>query len=459
MTSTIEREDEALTPSPPAVVEAAVPATVSAAWELELIIAGAVTFALFQLPGSIDAFREWAAPLMTGIGGFVTLLLATVYAKAVLYVLILAFTTNLVARAYWVGLVGLHSVYPDGVRWERLRMGPVAVAHYRRGMRTLPTLIARVDNFASAIFSFAFLIVLMFVLSVFAFGVFALVAWGLSTLLFGGRFVQPLVYLLAAMLVLPGVIVVMIDRQKGKQLVVDSPAWQRLDRWIGIATRMNGSALYAPILFILMSNAGRRRMTAVFYAVVFGSMAATFTETIARMDLLRAGTPSYVPDVVGTAGIDPAHYESLRAPRRGDTEPTIQSDVIDGPYVRLFIPYRTDRHDYAIRTMCPSVAPLRKSVPHLWRAPDDTAAATRGAAQVLACLTKLSDVRVDGVPVPGLTFRFAEHATSGMPGVTTYIPTAPLAPGAHTLTIAPLPRLPSSTSTRPLIPTTIPFYR
>src|SRR4051812_1302678 len=86
------------------ITEAPLPTVVSAAWELELVIAGGVTFALFQLPGSLDALRLWAEPRASQAMLFVVFL-GYVYAKVMVYVLIAAFVTNLTARAYWVGLV------------------------------------------------------------------------------------------------------------------------------------------------------------------------------------------------------------------------------------------------------------------------------------------------------------------------------------------------------------------
>jgi hypothetical protein len=441
------------------IAERSIPTQVSAAWELELLIAGAVTFALFQLPSSIDALREWGFAHLQGAGGLVAVTMGYVYAKAVLYVLIVGFVTNLVARSYWVGLIGLHSVYPNGVRWDALRMGPVAAEQYRRRVRSLPAIIGRVDNFASIVFSFAFLVVVTFVFSVAAFGVFALLAWAVSSLLFDGHHMLLLIYAFALALVGPGAVAVAIDKRIGGRIERGGRTWRRLERTLATVATLNGSLLFAPILFTLTSNGGRRRVRAAFYVVVFGALGVSMTEWFYRSDLLRAATPAYVPDDADVQSVNGTHYESLRPPRAGDLAPTIQSDVVDGPYVRLFIPYRQDRHDYAIRTRCPGVQPLRISRLHLVDPPDDPARVDDAALRVLDCLTRLSAVTVDGTPVPNAPFRFYQHPTSGAPGMIAYLPTAGLAAGMHTISIAPLPRLPSSRSTRPLVPTVITFWR
>jgi hypothetical protein len=90
---------------------------VSPPWEPELLISGAVIFALFQLPSAIDAMYERASPHMTRTSG-IALLFGYWYGKAIVYALIGSFIVHLVSRDYWVGLVGLNSVYPHGARWE-----------------------------------------------------------------------------------------------------------------------------------------------------------------------------------------------------------------------------------------------------------------------------------------------------------------------------------------------------
>ena len=49
--------------------------------------------------------------------------------------LALTFSAHLLLRAHWIAAVGMHSIYPDGVRWDRLRIGPVqrAVEQARAG--------------------------------------------------------------------------------------------------------------------------------------------------------------------------------------------------------------------------------------------------------------------------------------------------------------------------------------
>lgn len=89
-------------------------------WELELLISGAVTLGLLQLPGRVDAlYRSLDARVSTESA--TALLLGYEFAKIILYLLIASFVLHLVARAYRVALIGLHAIFPGGIRWSELR--------------------------------------------------------------------------------------------------------------------------------------------------------------------------------------------------------------------------------------------------------------------------------------------------------------------------------------------------
>jgi hypothetical protein len=443
-----------------AVAERAIPAEVSAAWELELLIAGAVTFALFQIPGSLESALAWVEARTSGTqAGFAAA--GYMYAKAIVYVLIVAFLLNLCARAYWVGLVGLHSVFPKGVQWERMgsSAGPYAVAEYKRRLASLPAVIGRVDNFASVIFSFAFLIVITFFYSVTALAILMVLAWGISRLLLGGENAKNVLVVLGAVTILPLIVGGTLDKVYGKKLDPESRAARVLRGTMRYAAYVNGSALFGPIFLTLFTNLSKRVMLPLFYGAVGVAMFLGAIDTLSRMSGLSMGGSVYLPDERDVRGVSNDYYETLRSADAPTTGPLIQSDVITGPYVRLFIPFRSDRHDPWLAASCPGAQPLRKTSLHLPDAPANAARADSVAARTLACLGRLHAVSIDGTLRPELEYRFYTHPATGRDGIITYIPTAPLAPGMHTLRIQPPPRSPRSKNRTPLEPYEIAFWR
>jgi hypothetical protein len=442
-----------------AIEERTIPNIVSAAWELELLIAGAVTFALFQLPGSVEELRNWLSARVSGTGEY-AMIMGLLYAKAIVYSLIAAFVVNLAARAYWVGLVGLHSVFPRGVRWDQLGMGPASQETYRKRIASLPAVMSRVDNFASVIFSFAFLIVVSFIFSVIALAALGGLAYAISTAFFGGTHTSTIVYTVSGVLAIGLATVGLLDKYAGPRMDPAGAPFRRLKAATRLAISASGMSILGPILLTLMSNVGRYRMMLLFYVALLVPLMLATVEFLGRAGALRGGMPRYVPYDADASGVDADHYESLRPAGALADVPTIQSDVITGPYVRLFVPYVTARHDPALAASCPGLAPMRSGRPQL------RPLSARGVAdggdssdRALACLRTMHALAIDGRPRPEVPFRFYVHPETGRNGMIAYVPTADLASGMHTIRVMPPPRAPRSRNRGPLEPHEIVFWK
>src|SRR3954462_3059956 len=94
----------------------------SPTWELELFLSGAFVFATFQLPDLIEQLFVRLEPHAVGAMSSV-LFFVVLYGKAIAFTLIVMFSVHLGTRAYWVALMGLHSVFPKGIRWSEVKIG------------------------------------------------------------------------------------------------------------------------------------------------------------------------------------------------------------------------------------------------------------------------------------------------------------------------------------------------
>ena len=121
-------------------------------WEVELLISGVAVFAMLQLPGWLDD-RVFA--LLPRFDREVANMLETlyIYLKSAALILAITFVLHLTLRAHWIALVGMHSVFPDGVRWERLRMGPAQRTFQQQRLGTAAGTIERADNRATVVFA------------------------------------------------------------------------------------------------------------------------------------------------------------------------------------------------------------------------------------------------------------------------------------------------------------------
>jgi hypothetical protein len=439
-------------PSDPELAAAGVPET-SPTWELELLISGAVLFALFQLPGVLDGFfarlELHATATVRPAVFFVSL-----YTKAMVIALTAAFVTHLIARAYWVGLVGLLSVFPAGVRWDEFRAGPIGKAVYRERLSSLPSIIARADNFCSVLFSFGFLIVIFFAYTILLTGIFGAVAFGIAQLFLHGRYVREIFFGCAALLAIFPAVAAIIDRRIGARLEPRSSGARLVRGTMKAMFYLSALGVIGPIFLTLVTNVGRRRMMTIFYAVLIAIFLWVAGDRLVRSDRLSINSYDYVGSS-DAYGVDFRFYESQRpAGELYPRVPSIQSDVIRDPYVKLFIPYSPPRHNEDVAARCPALRPLQGRGIQLGAEP---AVADTLAAPVLRCLAEIHQVTLNGARVADPDFRFYEHPTTGVKGIIAYLATDSLPKGRNTLVVqqAPIPDEPG----RKLRPYVIPFWR
>ena len=407
-------------------------------WELEMLISGAVVFALLQLPTAVDHVYERLDPHLAGslAGG---LFIVHYYAKLALYTLIASFLVHLTGRAFWVGLIGLEAVFPHGVRWDKVTAGPIARRLYEQRFPSLPALITRADDFCSMIFSFSFIFVSIFVMSIFWAGLLGLLAFGISRLLFGGERTNAVFRVLLVALMLPYLAATMLDKAIGARLDPAGRPARLLRALHAFYYRTLLMDVQGPIVMTLFSNVRKKMIYPIFTAAFVGVVGLFVLSEVTRAGRLSLDSDVYMPEAAGEHEVSPVYYENLRPEGRVfRMEPSIQSDVIADPYVRLFIPYYPRRDNPALSRRCPGVKPLREAgLSFLGR--NASAPPAAASEQVLRCLADLHRVSLDGKPVP-LGLHFSAHPRSGVRGMVGYVPVADLSRGSHLLRVEAVPR-------------------
>lgn len=406
-------------------------------WELELLISGAVVFSLLQLPAVVDAAFARVQPHLAERPGMGAFMLFT-YVKLILYTLISCFLLHLGTRAYWVGLIGLETVFPHGVRWEDTSYGPVMTDEYRKRMGRLQPRIDAADRFCSILFPLAFTLVMVFAYSVVLLGVMAGLAFAASQLLLDGREFDRLFVGIAVVMFLVPIGAWALDRFLGSRVKPGGPG-ERLIRRLSVAAYyLNAMPAYGTVFMTLFSNARKRARYPAMYAlmaVLFGAFVVN--DVFLARGILLTGDHVYLPDAPGEFGVGAGFYEDQRDPRSVyDRTPAIQSDVVRDPYVKLFIPYVPRRHGEAFADQCPGVRPLSRGGVRM-----DVAGPPEGAQvrAVLECWARLQPVTLNGRPIRP-DFRFYTHPESGVRGILAYIPIAPLPRGENVITVGSPPR-------------------
>jgi MFS family permease len=387
--------------------------------ELELIISGLTIFALFSIPGWLfDKIADIYTHLSTSLA--ITAAAGTMLLAGTSYGLAACFVVHLMARAYWVGLIGLRTVFPDGINWSKTPgLGPLSRQYYRDTLPDLDTVIRNTDRLASSLFA----VISMLTLSMLWFGTILIVTLVVSGAI-GTRFGLTntgmgigMVVLLTVFLGAP-ILVYFLDAQLASRVprLRDSRIFAGLVRFLRrIAGFAYPQRLVLPVQLTLQSNT---RPVAFFVALVLGIVvivAVGSTRTAAWRNFTVSAEFTYLDTAQVQEGFRSTYYEDMSSPLdRLRGFPRVDSFIQSGSHVPLFLPYYPVRDNLVLDQLCGGAD----------EAPDR-----------VACLRLLWTVSIDDRPVPMAGFEPAERADLGMRGLIGLVPLTGLEPGMRRIEV------------------------
>ncbi|WP_158500596.1 hypothetical protein [Spirosoma radiotolerans] len=315
-------------------------------WNLELVISGAALFAVLQLPDLLDeAFDYFRYNLMSQTAGMQGLFPAMAYSmmKATCYVLFLAFLTNFVMRAFWVGLVGLLAVYPTGIHYDRI---PFSTKYAQERMATelgpLDAYIMRLDRRCNIVFAVAFLFVFILI--------FVALSYLLTLLVYS--VIHPIIpdqywegikqtaygliicyFIASTILSLPKV----RAHPRGASIHYRLTSLNKLLFWgfhrpYGFI--LNTFYSHLPYQKIIRTMGG---MTIAFFVLIILEFYIDFSRLEQRKVNLRQR--HLYTARLDSLYINPSAYDNQRAEGQYVDRASIQADVIRDPYIQLYIAY------------------------------------------------------------------------------------------------------------------------
>ncbi|MGB5590567.1 MAG: hypothetical protein WBN31_06470 [Gammaproteobacteria bacterium] len=387
--------------------------------ELELIISSLTIFALFSVPGWLfdkvaDIYTHLSTSLVIASTVGISLLAGTSYGLAA------CFVVHLMARAYWVGLIGLRTVFPDGINWSKTpSLGPLGRKYYRDTLPDLDTVIKNTDRLASSLFA----VISMLTLSVLWFGTILLVILVASGAI-GARFGLTnagigigSAVLLVLFLGVP-ILVYLLDRQLASRVprLRDSRFFAGLVRFLRrIAGFAYPQRLVLPVQLTLQSNT---RPVAFFVALTLSIIVIIVVGNVRAAgwrNFTLSGEFEYLDTAQVQEGIRSTYYEDMPSPLdRLRGWPRVDSFNQSGSFVRLFLPYQPLRDNLVLDHLCGSA---------------------EDASDPVACLRQIWTVAIDGRPVSMAGFEPAERADLGMRGLIGLVPLTGLEPGLRRIEV------------------------
>lgn len=367
-------------------------------------------------------------------------------------------------------------MFPDGVRWQRLNMGPVLREFNERRLGSAADAIERADNRATIVFAMGVMLgSKLVVISIIA-GVGFVIIAALGSI-FGVHFDLPAVFTVIFVLVLVPFLIAKAYDQRGTR----QPRIQRIlmriftfvhlphlaermrERWV--STRRPDSPAKRGILLrvfsaswnigigrnsyawmLLTSQIGEFRTLLVIWFIFVPVTIIGGINVFVLRSSEWIGNYALFPHIAnGSNAINAAYYDDQRNVVRSEATPYIQSAVVTDPFIKLVVPYQPNRDAAAMKRLCASALRM-----------DDAHAR---AQNTLDCLGTLHAVTLDGVPARNLRYDVGSDIRNGQPALVAMIDVRALAAGRHELIVQRAPSARNRDGDEAITQYVIPFWR
>lgn len=423
-----------------------IPKRTTPTWDMELLLSGATVFALFQGAQAMMAGGAYLLPRLQGDLLMLCSILFT-YGYGGLILLALTFALHLVIRAYWVALIGMNSVFPQGIKLEALNAGPLAKSVLLQRVRSMPESIERADNGATMVFGIGVSIVLVLVpVSITVtvlFGLAGLIAW-----LTGFAHADWILLGMMALLFFPYMVSATVDKKFGDRLRRGSLAYQMTHACLVFYARIGLSRASNPLVTVFSSNIGERRGQAIIFTVMLVVMLSSLAGLVLSRKDLGLGSFAEFPDPRRgmSASVEGRSYANRQEPDWSPATPYLPDIVVRGDYARLVVPYLPNFNGHLMEA-CPSASEL------------DAAADERLRREALLdCVSDQITVSLDGKPLALRPDWYTEPARD-LRGLLYMVPVQDLPAGRHDVSVLMRPKEAPEPGDDPEQPFVIPFWR
>lgn len=319
-------------------------------WNLELMLSSISIFALIHLPELLEqGYLSLKQLDLSWFGGYLYIfyIFLVLSSKALLYI----FIFHLILRGIWVGMIGLNSVFLQGVQLNKLKYSNLFNAKLQKNASNLEETTTNLNNICSIIFPFSFLFV-FFLLSTCIWLVLtcSLLLISINNYLYVSFIC---IYFLASAIYFLDYITFGILKKDEKISRIYYPIY-----WF--FSKVTLSFLYRPIYYAFISNVSKVKYLTSFSAYFLIIFLLNYNQIASDLHLPKIGSNGglFIENISSPEYlIDNYFYE--------DTKPalsyiTIQSYIIKDNFLRITIRYNNKIDDESIKKVCPQWIKLFK---------------------------------------------------------------------------------------------------
>ena len=390
-------------------------------WEAELLVSAIAIFGTFQLFGAIDWVTNKLINILNPsqylagygivfIGLFAICILASM------------FVIHFFLRAYWIGLVGLNSVFPD----YSIEDSVYSKIYTEKMLSILPKLadsIKKVDELCSVIFSAAFTFLLMYSYMAFLASVYLVLFNLLSSYIPTTILLIPLV--LFAIVLIGQLVIAFIANLKGNK---EKEKLQILSFKVAkFGSILMLGPLYRSVLQVTMIFGSNFKKNKALAYLMLSFLITGMPLAIYQLD--KSNIPYLIRTGIGIEAdatrVNSNYYESRNIDNTFLLTPEIKSDIIKTNIVKIFIPIFDNEEKMRASTCETYVEDKNK-----------TKAEQRKEAQLnsLNCYHKYNTVYVNDEKIAVDYLKYTHHRTKQF-GIIGYVSIPNLKFGRNVITV------------------------
>jgi len=316
-------------------------------WEPEILLSGIVLYGMFKVPGLLDDFLYYFKVNISGqttdVDNFVSLM------KVAVYWLITGLILHLISRGIWIGMVGLSFTFPKGIRREDLKLAP----KFEKSIGKIPDIqqvILNLESFSSTLFSISFMLFMLMIGAYFYLFVTIILPVVSAFYFFGFDFDAYGVYLAIYIMTILTIgflgFIDFITLGFLKRIKWLSKVYFPLYRFVGTLTL---ARFYRPVYYVLLTNFKKWKIAVFMISFVLISVrwvGGVADQRYPGEDLSQISLWSDSHNTSAFSGYYDDQIDEIKS-----IEAQIQSDIIRGNTLRLFIVSRAERED-SIKTYC-----------------------------------------------------------------------------------------------------------
>lgn len=308
-------------------------------WSAELIISGAAIYGSLQLPWLLTKMVNYSLlNFSDDILGILYLFFT--YVTFAITILMINFILHFILRSIWVGLLGLSSVYPQGVNEESENYSRHYLKQLKADFGDLRSYAARVDRTCSIMFAFSFSVAMIFTSIASIVLALAGIAYGIHQLL--PQFTINNIFMVTlSTLMIPGVIGGLLNTKK-----LRDKAWVQKIHYplmVKSSSLIIFNFLHQPIFYInstFITNLKKRAYTLGMVGYLLLVLPVFFVVFL-QSNVIYTNQRYYFSNADREDRFYSVHYEDQLKTDQLIQNPIIPSSEITGVGVKLFLPLPT----------------------------------------------------------------------------------------------------------------------